>query len=194
MRTSFGTFGIPGLLILFAAALPHAALAGDAEDRQRVSDRLTKEYQVKAAFLYNFTKFVEWRGSNLWKADETVVICVAAPSAKLRVISETLREKKDVSVRPLTTGSDGKGCAVVFQSSGDRAIRDNWLDLAKAGSLVVTEDAAQLQRGSLLNFYLSEGKVRFEANLAAAKVSGFRLHAQLLQLARIAKPEGDREP
>lgn len=154
----------------------------------------TEEYQVKAAFLYNFTKFIEWRGVPLARADDsTAVFCVCGGRTPVKAMSETLESKKGVSVRSLRPGNDPKGCTILFQAVGEKPFRENWSEIAKSGVLVVTEDPAQLSRGSILNFYLADGKVRFEANLDGAKASGFRLNSQLLHLARIAKPEGGKE-
>jgi hypothetical protein len=176
-------------LLLFGAARLVVAAQGE----HRITEQQAKEYQVKAAFLYNFTKFVEWRGTSLSRPDDSVTICLAGQAARVRVITETLNARKGLTVRVIRTGDEPKGCAVFFQTSGERPFREHWPELAKAGALVVTEDPAQLNRGSILNFYLADGKVRFEANLDGAKASGFRLNSQLLQLARIAKTEGGRE-
>jgi hypothetical protein len=152
-----------------------------------------EEYQVKAAFLYNFTMFVEWHGAPLVKTEDSLVLCVSGGRARARVVADTLSSKKGVVVRAVKIAEEPKGCTVLFQTAGEKPIRENWSELARSGILVVTEDPAQLARGSILNFFLAQGKVRFEANPDGAKASGFRLNSQLLQLARIVRTEGVKE-
>jgi hypothetical protein len=186
-------------LVLILARASRAAPADRRDKQAQLSEQQTKEYQVKAAFLYNFTKFVEWRSKpeeprpGGTASEDGLSVCVAGPAEKVTVITETLPAKKGISIRRIRLGEELKGCHVLFQASGERGVRETWTEAAKSGVLVVTEDTQQVTKGSILNFYLADGKVRFEANLEAAKASGFRLSSQLLQLARIAKPEGTRE-
>lgn len=178
-----------GLLAWTASGTPKKK---DRDKHATVTGQQAKEYQIKAAFLFNFTKFVEWRGSPP-KGEDLPTICVSGPAGRVQVVIDTLKPQKGLSLRRIQQLDDPKGCTVLFQTSGDKPVRESWTELAKAGILVVTEDPQQILKGSILGFFLTDSKVRIEANIEAAKASGFHLNSQLLQLARIIKPDGGKE-
>lgn len=130
------------------------------------------EYQVKAAFLFNFLKFVEWpppAGDRPW------TIGVVGHRDFADLLSDLVRGKtvngQPVVVKRIAGLADSRGCHIVY--SPDAASGSQL-----PGVLTVGE-------GGMVNFYLDQDQIRFEIRPEAAKAAGLRLSAQLLHLARI---------
>lgn len=137
------------------------------------------ESQVKAAFLYNFLKFVD---SPQWK-DGPVVIGVVGNAAFADIVEDTVRGKtvngRPVGVSRFAKWSDVRGCQEVFVSAPAPASVG-----VLPGVLTVGEEPRFLRAGGILNFYLEDNKVRFEISTEGAKASGLHVSAQLLKLGR----------
>jgi hypothetical protein len=148
------------------------------------------EYRVKAVFLFNFIKFIEWPGpaeSGPW------TICVAERNPFGEVLSETVRGEL-VSDRPVTTrvvaAPDSK-CHVLFVPEGAPA--KPYLRAAREmHTLTVGETPEFLETGGMVNFVLEDGKVRFEIDPKAADSADLRISSHLLRLARIPALKGQR--
>ena len=164
--------------LLLAALL----LAAAAQSRTAAQD-VSKEYRVKAAFLYNFVKYVEWPAAVV---PGPVVICVAGRNPFGSLLAETVRGET-VAGRALETRvilEPAGGCHILFVPTGANA--GAYLRSARGTpTLTVGEAADFIQQGGLIRFYLDGGTVRFEINREGAERSGLRISSRLLQLARI---------
>jgi hypothetical protein len=164
------------LILLLAAATAQA---------QEVSI----EYKVKAAFLYNFTKFVEWPGST---QPGPLTICVAGRNPLGQELEATV---KDVTVGGRAVAArvilePEPGCHVVFIPRG---VSGAYLRSTRGQPvLTVGESGDFIDQGGIVRFYVEGGKVRFAISPEAADRSQLRVSARLLQLARIENPEGER--
>ena len=144
---------------------------------------VTLEYRVKAAYLFNFTKFIEWPASAL-RADAPLTICVAGANPFGPVLAETVKGET-VRGRPLATRvvRDSAGCHVLFVPDGVAAA--SLLRNARSRPLLtVGESQGFIRQGGVINFVLEQGKVRFEIDQAAAERAGLRISSRLLRLAR----------
>jgi hypothetical protein len=156
-----------------------AVLLGGTAAAQKVS----LEYQVKAAYLFNFTKFVDWP-EHAMPAGAPITICVAAPSPFGNTLEQTVHGEL-VAGRALTTRvvRDSTGCHVLFVPEGATAaplLRD-----ARATPvLTVGESPEFLRDGGVVNFVMDDGKVRFEISHEAAARAQLRISSRLLRLAR----------
>ena len=147
------------------------------------AQEVSKEYRVKAAFLYNFVKYVEWPAH---AATGPIVICVAGRNPFGNLLADTVRGET-VAGRTLDARvilEPEAGCHVIFVPSGANA--PAYLRSARsAPALTVGEANDFIEQGGLVRFYLDGGTVRFEINREAADRSGLRISSRLLQLARI---------
>lgn len=147
----------------------------------------TMEYRVKAAFLYNFARFVEWPQS---RNAGPLVIGVLGADPFRGALADTAHGKsvdgRLVVVRKVGSVEAASGCAVLFVSSSER---NRWPEiltpLRRTAVLTVGDAPGFLAAGGVLNFYLENNRVRFELNPAAARKSGLKLSAQLIRLARV---------
>jgi hypothetical protein len=151
----------------------------------------TMEYRVKAAFLYNFARFVEWPQS---RSAGPLMIGVLGADPFGRALADTVHGKsvdgRPVVVRKVGSVEEASGCAILFVSSSER---NRWLEilapLRRTAVLTVGDAPGFLAAGGVMNFYLEDNRVRFELNPEAAKRCGLKLSAQLIRLARV---EGQR--
>mgnify|MGYP003575514809 CR=1 FL=1 len=146
------------------------------------------EYRVKAAYLFNFTKFVDWPPEALPQG-LPLTICVAGASPFGATLEDTVRGEL-VAGRPLTTRvvRDPSGCHVLFVPEGVSAAP--LLNEARMKPiLTVGESDTFLRNGGIGNFIMEDGKVRFEISQGAASRAHLRISSRLLRLAR---PTGTR--
>lgn len=140
------------------------------------------EYRVKAAYLLNFTRFVEWPSPATPAAP--LSICVARRNPFGTFLSSTIAGETAAG-RPLTArvvARPDASCGVLFVPNGVAA-EPLLRAVAKAPVLTVGESSDFLQRGGMIAFVLEQGRVRFAVNPAAAKLSRLVISSRLLQLA-----------
>ena len=153
------------------------------------AQEVAKEYRVKAAFLYNFIKFVEWPPR---AAPGPIVICVAGRNPFGNVLADTVRGEtiggRTLDTRVILEPEDG--CHVVFVPDGASTLA--YLRAARGQPvLTVGEAPGFIQQGGLIRFYLDGGTVRFEIHREGAERAGLRISSRLLQLARIVAGPAD---
>jgi hypothetical protein len=145
------------------------------------------DYEVKAAFLYNFVKFVEWPTRAL-EGRDAIVIGVLGEGPLGATLERTLAGKtvgeRRIVARRLATGGEAGTCHVVFIGA---ALAPQTAEILKglegASVLTVGESERFAEAGGMIGFTLEANKVRFEINRAAAEHAGLRLNSQLLKLA-----------
>lgn len=156
------------------------------------------EYAVKAAFLYNFTKFVEWPASAFPDERSQFKVCVLGddPFGKgLDAIGDESVAGRRISL--LRTGEirEPEGCQILFISRSERDRLPQVLEsLRQAPVLTVGDTGGFLDHGGIINFILEGGKVRFEINQEAAERAGIKISSKLLRLATRVKGNPGAQP
>jgi hypothetical protein len=144
------------------------------------------EYQVKAAFLLNFTRFVEWPPEVFAAPDSPVTICIQGrdpfgSTLDQIVEGETVGERK-VAVERVRRAPSA-GCHVLFISDPDRSP-----SAARVGSghgvLTVGEGEQFVRQGGIVSFVVDNRRVRFEINYRASTKAGIKISSRLLAIAR----------
>jgi len=170
------------LMLAAAALLPGAAAAQQAQ-----------EHEVKAAFLFKFPAFVEWPAKPGPQVPFVIAVAGAPQiAAELRLLAEgrTL-EGRPIQVRELAEGEGALGANMVFVGHAASA-RLPQLARALAGApvLLVGESPGALEQGAMINFVLSEGRVRFDVALDSADSAKLRISSRLLGVAhRVRGPK-----
>jgi hypothetical protein len=145
------------------------------------------EYQVKAAYLLNFTRFVDWPAES---ADGPLLLCVAGRNPFGDVLENMVRGES-VGGRPVvarTILEPDTACAVVFVPQG--AATAAYLRAAQGQPvLTVGEDEDFIARGGIIAFRREGPNVRFSINPDRADQAKLRISSRLLQLARIERTE-----
>ncbi len=156
------------------------------------------ETDVKAAFLYNFAKFVEWPGSSNNQLDSTFRIGVAGKTAMNKAIKIAV-ESKQVAGRQVEVleSDDAKvlaGCHIVFFNSSSQPAMEAMLTTLRGHPvLTVSEHEEFISHGGMIRFFVANGKVRFEISPARARAEKLNISSKLLKLAVIADSYGGAE-
>jgi len=140
------------------------------------------EYQVKAAYLYNFAKATEWSAEVFPRADSTLVIGVFGGDDDFaRLLGSTLGAKTinghPVKVKHLRSRDELRTCQVVFFRAFDPNTPVALAGLVGSSVLLVGEDPNFLAQGGMINLVLRGGRVTFEVNPDAMERSGVRYGA-----------------
>ncbi len=151
------------------------------------AQRQLDEYDIKGAFLYNLIKFVEW--PPVAGRSESVAICIYGRDAFDDVLDVVTKAKKggprEVQVRQLTDIKEARGCHIVFIAESEaRRTGDILREIGNASILTVGETASFLRDGGVVRFYVEGNRVRFQIDSVAAQLSGLKISAQLLSLAK----------
>ena len=147
------------------------------------------EYKVKAAFLLNFFRYVEWPPSA--PAEGPMYICVAGRNPFGPLLAETVKGQtlngRSLGARVILEPE--ANCHIVFVPEG--AATTAYLRRASGTpTLTVGEYPGFIEQGGMIAFFLNGGNVRFTINPAAAERAGLRISARLLELAQIADDKG----
>lgn len=153
---------------------------------------VSKEYQLKAAFLYNFTKFIEWPPQHFHDARQPITIGVLGRDpfgGELeRVVEGRTVNGRAIVVKVLTSASEVLGVDLVFVGAEEEARFAESL-VARDGVHVVTvgESPRSAALGAVITFTMEADKVRFEINQGGAEKAGLKISAQLLKLATVVR-------
>ena len=140
------------------------------------------EYQVKAAYLYNFLKFVEWPARAV---NGSLTICIAGRSPFGDALDDIVRDEsiEGHAIAARVAAAPQPGCNVMFVPHDVPAAE--FLRAARtAPVLTVGESADFIAQGGVINFVRDGGMIRFEIDQEAATRAGLRISSRLLRLAR----------
>jgi hypothetical protein len=173
------------LLVALTALLCLLASAEHRADGQPVD-----EGQMKAVFVVNFLRFVEWPSTNVAPAPAPLVVAVLGDREfidKLRDYASTQSVSgHSIEVKTVERPEDARGAHVLFIGTSESANVPAIVKLAETSALLTVGDTDGFARaGVILNLYTVDSRVRIEANPAAASRTGLRLSAHLLRIARI---------
>jgi hypothetical protein len=152
------------------------------------------EYQVKAAFLFNFARFVEWPADAFLSADSPLQICILGQDPFGRDFEQMIEDKTVSGHRIEIAHPEGvpqaRACQILFISSSDkRQIRDTLQGLTGSSVLTVGDAPGFAKMGGIINFVLDDHRVRFEINQRAAESAHLKLSARLLTVAKLVLTE-----
>lgn len=193
-------------LVLFMAAIAPKARADSAQ---------SLEYQVKAAFIYNFIKFVDWPKGKLADSNEPVIIGIVGKDPFGNAFAP-VKDKDDkgrkVTIKRFKSFQELKGsngndqgelnrqieamrkCHLLFVCpSESERIPDIIASVKGHSVLTVADTQGFLEAGGIINFIMEEQKVRFEINVATAKQAKLQIRSQLLRLAKRVIEEKEAE-
>jgi hypothetical protein len=157
-------------------------------------DSVSKEYQIKAAYLYNFAKFVEWPADCFTNAQSPLVIGVFGQNPfgdELKTIAKDHKiNGRDIVIKPVVTTAEAAGVHLMFLgATEDDHVAGMLAALKNSSVLTVGESEKFTAAGGMINFVREADKVRFEINASAAEQRGLKISAQLLKLAKAIHKE-----
>ena len=173
------------VLWFFAQAATPAASGAPAPSR---------EYQIKAVFLYNFVQFVDWPAAAFSGPDAPIRIGILGDdpfgsAIDEAVRGESVRSRRLVVIRARSL-DELADCQLVFFSKPEA--RDVAEQLARFGGrpvLMVGDDQDFARRGGAIAFYPEGKRIRFEINVGVARRLGLKISSELLELGKIVGDE-----
>ncbi len=174
--------GPPGAWL---GALPPAA-AAETETETETS----REYLIKAAFLYNFAKFTEWPAGSFLDSDAPLDVCVFGEDpfggALESIAGKTIRGRR-VAVHRVASIEAGAACHLLFISASEATRLAGILEALRGRPvLTIAEMPGFARSGGIINLKTNpDDRIRFEINASIAKRAGLRLSSKLLNLAEI---------
>jgi hypothetical protein len=154
------------------------------------------ELHVRAGFLLNFARFVEWPGEAFDDASAPVVIGVVGSDPFGDTLDELTRGEKvngrAVAVRRYAPGDLLLGCHVLYIGVSSRTEAAGVVDRLGGSSVLTVSDADDfLRAGGIIRFVKVDGRIGFEIDLQAAGRANLKISARLLSLATVVQ---GREP
>ncbi|HMC26543.1 MAG TPA: YfiR family protein [Verrucomicrobiae bacterium] len=146
------------------------------------------EYQIKAAFLFNFAKFVQWPAEALPGAGSPIVIGIMGENPFRDDLARTIRNKTvddhPLVIKEFRALSEATNCQILFISTSEKKRLPEILAVLKGSSvLTVGEMERFTETGGMINFFQAGTKLRFKVNQEAAIKAGLKISSKLLSLA-----------
>lgn len=151
----------------------------------------SSEYLIKAGFIYNFAKLMEWPDPVFPQPNSPIVIGVLGNTDPFQGTLDDVLKGKQVNghpfvVRHLKSRDDIKGCNILFVTSSEATHVDELLHQVRGLPILTIGDTPGFaERGGIINFVVEDNKVRFDIDVQAAKQADINISSRLLALARI---------
>lgn len=165
--------------------------------RAAAADNAALEYKVKAGYLFNFAKFVEWPESSFTNASAPFVVGLVGEDPFGTLLEEALAGRnvngRTFVIRQFGPQEDLSHCHILFVSRSEKARLANLLEgLRGRAVLTVGEHDRFGQLGGMINFNLMSGQVKLETNPEAALAAGLKISSKLLAASKPVKTESPR--
>jgi hypothetical protein len=155
--------------------------------------QVNKEYQVKAAFLLNFTRFIEWPPSSFASEQAPIVIGILGANPFGNYLNEIIIGEK-VGQHPLVVQqfkdiNDMKSCHILFINKLEHEYLVRIAEITKGKDVLTVSDAPDfLKQGGMVRFFTRSNKMQFQINLDVVKKTKLDISSKLLRLSEIYVP------
>jgi hypothetical protein len=186
-----GTLPMRVVVWLRAVALLAAAALLIWPVELRAQSARQREYEIKAAYLYNFIRYIDWPADSLPPAGGRIIIGIVGDSPFGSAI-DPLNGKQikgcTLAVKQIVNAKDFEQCQIVFVCPSEKLrLSEIFGELKGSKALTVSEIDGFAAHGGIINFIYERNKVRFEINPDAARRTGLNVSSELLKLARLVK-------
>jgi YfiR/HmsC-like len=150
------------------------------------------EYELKAAFLFDFAKFVEWPPDAFANPQSAFLVCVLGPDPFGGALDDALLRHSiqghAVALLRMKRTADIVGCQILFIPASERnRLPEVTAKLRGQSVLVIGENEDFATSGGVIQFALEQNRIRFLINTDAADRSGLKFSSKLLALAKIVR-------
>ena len=182
----FRAISLSGLILIMMAL---SGLPGDAQQAQPT------EYQLKAAFLFNFAKFVEWPPKAFASKTSPMVIGILGDNPFQDDLTRMIRDRS-VDEHPLKVleikefpSPEATNCHILFISNSQKAHLTNIIESLRGIAVLTVGEAGNFtESGGMIKFYVEQTKIRFQINQDAATKASLKISSKLMSLS--SKPGG----
>ena len=146
------------------------------------------EYQVKAAFIYNFAKYAEWPSEVMGSRDKPFTLCIVGRDPSDSAFSSV--EGRQVGGRPLKIRRDVRmediaGCHIAFISeSEEHRLQSVLKSMASAPILTISDIDGFVEAGGAVGMFVADDRLKFDANFTALQRANIKVNSQVLWMAR----------
>lgn len=173
------------LLLIMACAVVRAQAPGPVSVLTPVPVPGLQERQVKAAYLYKFAGFVEWPEGSFERPDSPLLIGVAGDTALAEQLETSVAghsvNGRAVQVRKVRRGEALAGLHVLYLGGLDKALAQEMLAASRGLALLTVSDSDEVYAmGSMINFVMSDDRVRFDVTLKPVALAHIRISARML--------------
>lgn len=154
-----------------------------------------REYRIKAAFIFNFTQFVEWPGQAFATPQSPAVIGILGKDPFGTYLEETIAgesiHKHPLVIRHFSSLEEVSNCHILFITVGDKAKQQEIIEKLKGRGMLTISDAGSSfsKLGGMIRLYTKNDKINIQVNLEAAKAEGLVVSSKLLKLAEIVSTD-----
>jgi len=157
----------------------------------------SKEYEIKAAFLFNFTKFIEWPPLRFSEASDPIIIGVYGENPFGDILATNVRGRRvngrEIQVRAITSALEARQVHLLFVGGAARYDPESLkAALQGSGTVMVTESTSLGRKSGVIILTVEDNKVHFEIDQDAAESTGVKLSSQLLKLATAVRKGSER--
>jgi YfiR/HmsC-like len=154
--------------------------------------RSVQEYEVKAAFLYNFTKFIEWPADAFARPESPLVIGIVGQDPFGSMLDHLVQGKsiqgRPLVVRRISWGPEMRNCHLLFVSASEKDRLGQMEEILKGAPVVTVSEVPGFARyGGIFNFILEDNRVHFEVNIEAVRKAHVTISSRLLSLAKVVR-------
>lgn len=148
---------------------------------------VSREYQVKAAFLFNFTQFIEWPAESFADTNSVFVIGILGNDPFGAYLDEIVAGETTMGhpivVKRYNDDDEFADCHILFVSHQDK--KRNINQLQHDNILTVSDANNFTASGGIIGFFTENGKIKFQVNLPAAKSAHLEISSKLLRVAKV---------
>ena len=150
-------------------------------------DSAPSEYQIKAAFLFNFAKFIDWPPETYVTPTSPIIIGVLGDNVFGNNLERTL-SNKTINNRPLEYKEfhsllEATNCQILFICPSEKGKFPKIMEALHGTSILTVSETDQfISAGGMVNFFIDANKIRFEINDVAAKKAGLKISSKLMSL------------
>ena len=157
---------------------------------------ISKEYQIKAVFLFNFAQFVKWPSKAFSRPDGPFTIGILGNDPFSTFLDETVKGEKveghPLVIRRCGSAEEAEGCQILFISGSEASRMESILAVLKGRNILTVSDTEGFLRdGGVVRFVTEENRIHFRISPEAAKHAKLAISSKVLRLAQIAKPGED---
>ncbi len=157
----------------------------------------TPEFQVKAAYLFNFARYVEWPPDAFRAPNAPLIIAIVGDDPFGSTLDDLVRGEEaqghPLLVQRYRRVEDVQDCHILFVSRLGRTERETLLSGLKNRSILTVSDTDDFARqGGMIRFVMADGRVRMQINWEAAKRANLTMSSKLLRSAQIVDGEETR--
>ncbi len=157
----------------------------------------SKEYEIKAAFIYRLTQFMEWPTNRFSSSSEPITLCIVGQDPFGSAIDTVLKNQKigvrDFQIKRLAASANTghTNCHLLFMGASAASETGKIVSaLRDQAVLTVGEEEEFTRKGGHVRLFIQDNKLRFEINVAAFERSGLKLHSQVMKLATRVTRDG----